>query len=161
MVCLVIRDGPLENLWGAGEVQKKYSPKGKLNDKNSCTPTNPKKYSCHGLKKIHTRNLMTKKIPAAQKFPTPARPHPPITFLMVRPLVFPGHRSFHRTPSDISYNKRIMNSKLFHFSQNNSPYLYFKVTYMQVNSRAGFTLTLASLTKQKLSRTARFLCHVL
>ena len=32
---------------------------------------NPKKYSCHGLKKIHTRNMMTKKIPAAQKFPTP------------------------------------------------------------------------------------------
>ena len=32
-----------------------------------------------GPKKIHTRNLITKKIPAAQKFP------PPITFLMVRP----------------------------------------------------------------------------
>ena len=30
-----IRDGPLENLWGggAGEVQKKYSRKGKLNEK--------------------------------------------------------------------------------------------------------------------------------
>ena len=46
-----LRDGPLENLWGAGEVQKKYSRKGKLNEKNSCTPINPKKYSCHGLKK--------------------------------------------------------------------------------------------------------------
>ena len=32
-------------------------------------------------KKIHTRNLITKKIPAARKFPTPT-----ITFLMVRPL---------------------------------------------------------------------------
>ena len=32
-------------------------------------------------KKIHTRNLITKKIPAARKFPSPA-----ITFLMVRPL---------------------------------------------------------------------------
>ena len=31
-----IRDGPLENLWGAGEVQKKNSRKGKLNEKNSC-----------------------------------------------------------------------------------------------------------------------------
>ena len=29
--------------------------------KNSCTPINPKKYSCWGLKKIHTRNLITKK----------------------------------------------------------------------------------------------------
>ena len=45
--------------------------------KNSCTPINPKKYSCYGLKKIHT------KIPAARKFPFPSRP---ITFLMVRPL---------------------------------------------------------------------------
>ena len=34
---LNVRDGPLENLWGgggAGEVQKKYSRKGKLNEKN-------------------------------------------------------------------------------------------------------------------------------
>ena len=31
---LVLRDGPLENLWGgAGEVQKKNSHKGKLNEK--------------------------------------------------------------------------------------------------------------------------------
>ena len=30
--------------------------------------------------KKNKRNLMTKKVPAAQKFPTP-----PITFLMVRP----------------------------------------------------------------------------
>ena len=29
--------------------------------KNSCTPINPKKYSCYGLKQIHTRNLITKK----------------------------------------------------------------------------------------------------
>ena len=35
-------------------------------------------------KKIHTRNLMTKKkIPAARKFPSP----PPMIFLMVRPLL--------------------------------------------------------------------------
>ena len=27
--------------------------KGKLKGKNSCTPINPKKYSCYGLKKIH------------------------------------------------------------------------------------------------------------
>ena len=43
---------PLENLWGArGKYKKKYSHKGKLNEKNLCTPINPKKYSCYGLKK--------------------------------------------------------------------------------------------------------------
>ena len=45
-------------------------------------PINPKTYSCYGLKKIHTRNLITKKIPAARKFLTS-----PISFLMVRPLL--------------------------------------------------------------------------
>ena len=30
-----------------------------------------KKYSCYRLKKIHTRNFMAKKIPAARKFPSP------------------------------------------------------------------------------------------
>ena len=53
--------------------------------KNSCTPINPKKYSCYSLK----RNLITKKNPAAGKFPSP----PPITFLMVRPFE-------QRTPTD-------------------------------------------------------------
>ena len=43
------RDGPLENLWGggAGEVQKKYSRKGKLNEK-----------------KFHARQLTLKNIHA-------------------------------------------------------------------------------------------------
>ena len=36
-------------------------------------------------KKIHTRNLLRKKIPAARKIPLP-----PITFLMVRPLSLLG-----------------------------------------------------------------------
>ena len=67
---------------GGAEVQEKYSRKGKLNEKNSRTPINPKKYSCYGLKKIHTRNLITKKIPAARKFPSPKK-----NFSMVRPLV--------------------------------------------------------------------------
>ena len=65
---------------GAGEVQKKYSRKGKLNEKNSCTPINPKKYSCNGLNKIHAKNLITKKNSCTSKIPLP-----PITFLMVRP----------------------------------------------------------------------------
>ena len=47
-------------------------------------PINPKKYSCHGLKKIHTMNFITKKNPAAPKFPNAPPPPPPfITFLMV------------------------------------------------------------------------------
>ena len=51
---LNVRDGPLENLWGggAGEVQKKYSRKGKLNEK---------KYSCYGLKKNSYKEFNNKK----------------------------------------------------------------------------------------------------
>ena len=60
--------------------QKKYSRKGKLNEKNSCTPINPKKYSCNGLNKIHAKNLIAKKNSCTSKIPLP-----PITFLMVRP----------------------------------------------------------------------------
>ena len=41
--------------------------------KNSCTPINPKKYSWKGLKKIHTRNLITKKNSCSSKIPLP--PH--------------------------------------------------------------------------------------
>ena len=37
---------------GRAKYKKKYSRKGKLNEKNSCTPINPKKYSCFGLKKF-------------------------------------------------------------------------------------------------------------
>ena len=52
-----------------------------LMKKNSCMPIDPKKYSCYGLKKIHTRNLITKKYSYGSKIPLP-----PLTFLMVRPL---------------------------------------------------------------------------
>ena len=64
---------------GSGEVQKKSSRKGKLNEKNSCTPINPKKYSCFGLKIIRTRNLITRKNSCGSKIPLAH-----ITFLMVR-----------------------------------------------------------------------------
>ena len=48
--------------WG-GEEQKKYSRKGKLNEKkNYARQLILKKYSGYGLKKIHIRNLITKKI---------------------------------------------------------------------------------------------------
>ena len=59
---------------GGGEVQKNIHPR-KLNEKNLCTPIKPKKYSCHGLKKIHTRNLITTKNSCGSKTPHP--PHPP------------------------------------------------------------------------------------
>ena len=59
---------------GAGEVQKKFSRKGKLNEKNSCTQINPKKYSCYGLKKIHTSSLITKKNSCCSKIPLPPPP---------------------------------------------------------------------------------------
>ena len=43
---------------GGGEVQKIYSRKGKLNGKKfHARQLILKKYSCYGLKKIHTRNL--------------------------------------------------------------------------------------------------------
>ena len=65
----------------AGEVQKNYLRKGKLNEKKLCTSIDPKKYSCFGLKEIRTRNLITKKNSCGSKIPLP----PPITYLMVRP----------------------------------------------------------------------------
>ena len=49
-----------------------------------------------GPKKIHTRNVIRKKIPSAQKFPPPPTP---LTFLMVRPLQSP--ESILPTVSDI------------------------------------------------------------
>ena len=59
MLLRELRDRPLQNLCGGGgEVQKKYSRKGKLNEKNSCTPINPKNIhvmvsarQCHDSKK--------------------------------------------------------------------------------------------------------------
>ena len=48
-------------------------------------PINPKKIFILWPKKIHTRNLMTKKNSCGSKIPHPPPP-PPITFLMVRPL---------------------------------------------------------------------------
>ena len=81
---LALRDGPLENLWGGGggEVQKNIRARENLMKKNSCTPINPKPYSCYGLKKIRAKNLITKKNSCGLKIPLPPLP---ITFLMVRP----------------------------------------------------------------------------
>ena len=51
--------------------KKIYSRKAKLNEKNLCTPINPKKYSCYGLKLKFMKEFDKEKISAAQKFPTP------------------------------------------------------------------------------------------
>ena len=72
---ITVRDWPLENLWG-GRANYKKKIRARENliiKKNSCTPINPKKYSCKGLKKIHTRNLITKKNSCGSKIPLP--PH--------------------------------------------------------------------------------------
>ena len=51
---------------GAGEVQKKYSRKGKLNEKNPCTPSNAKKIFMLWPKKNSYKEFNDeKKIPAA------------------------------------------------------------------------------------------------
>ena len=41
--------------------------------KNSCTPINPKKYSCYGWRKIHARNLIAKENSCSSKISLP--PH--------------------------------------------------------------------------------------
>ena len=55
--------------------------------KNCARQLMQKKYSCYGLKKIHARNLIKKKIPAARKFPSlPPPPPPPHNFSNGLPL---------------------------------------------------------------------------
>ena len=60
---------------GGGEVQKNiYSRKGKLNEKNLCTPINPKKYSCYGLKLKFMKEFDNEKNFRGTKIPHPP-PH--------------------------------------------------------------------------------------
>ena len=65
---------------GAGEIQKKEFAQGKIKRKKILARQLTRK-NIHTMAKktIHTRNLITKKIPAARKFPSP---HTPITFLV-------------------------------------------------------------------------------
>ena len=58
-------------------VLKKYSRKGKLNEKKLRTPINPKKYSCYGLKNSY-KEFDNKKNSCGSKIPLS-----PVTFLMV------------------------------------------------------------------------------
>ena len=104
---LTFRDGPLKNLWQGGEgggggqsTKKNIRARENCMKTNSCTPINPKKYSCYGLKNIHTRNLITIKNSCGSKIPL-SPPPPPITFLMVRPLVSAMKLLFLTPTSDI------------------------------------------------------------
>ena len=65
---------------GGGEVQKKYSRKGKLNGKNSCMSINPKKVFMLWPKKNSYKEFDNEKNPSGSKIP-----NSPITFLMVHP----------------------------------------------------------------------------
>ena len=77
---------------GAGEVQKKYSRKGKLNEQNSCTLILPSKIFMLWPKKNSYKEFDNEQNSCRSKIPPP----PPITFLIVRLLskdVFGRHTS--------------------------------------------------------------------
>ena len=60
---------------GTGEVQKKYI-RARENEmkKNSCTPINPKKYSCNGLKKNSYKEFDNEKNSRGSQIPHPPPP---------------------------------------------------------------------------------------
>ena len=96
--------------------------------KNSCTPINPKKYSCYGLKKIHTRNLITKKNSCGSKIPLP-----PITFLMVRPLV--NADQIERRVNDVPNSQAFLCWKLSTSEKDLSFYFFFFLKYVYFKIR--------------------------
>ena len=72
-----IRDGPLENLCG-GRAKYKKNNRARENEMKKIHARQwiLKKYSCYGLGKIHTRNLITKNNSCGSKIPLP----PPLLF---------------------------------------------------------------------------------
>jgi len=56
----------------AGDVKKIHA--GKIERKKSCTARSPEKMFLHAEKNISAREMLTKKIHTARKFPTPT-PH--------------------------------------------------------------------------------------
>ena len=72
---IALRDGPLEILlggeWGRAKYKKIFS-QGKIKwKKNSCTPINPKKYSCYGLKFSYKEFDNEKKFMPLENSPPP------------------------------------------------------------------------------------------
>ena len=66
------KERTIRKLMGGGGGRAKYNKilaQGKIKWKKLCMPINPQKYSCYGLKKIHTRNLITKKNSCGWKIP--------------------------------------------------------------------------------------------
>ena len=56
---------------GGRRTKKKYSRKGKLNGKKSCTPIKPKKYSSYGLKLKFMKEFHKEKNFSGTKIPPP------------------------------------------------------------------------------------------
>ena len=65
----------IRKLMAGGRSTKKYSRKGKLNEKIHARQLTLQKYSCYDLKKNHARKLITKKNSCGSKIP-----HPPHNF---------------------------------------------------------------------------------
>ena len=72
----------IRKLMGGGKGWAKYKKNIRAREnsmkKNHTLQLTPKKYSCYGLKKIHTRKIFL-------RLENPPPPPAPITFLMVRP----------------------------------------------------------------------------
>lgn len=82
-VSVLVRDGPLEKLWKLWRTMKIFA-QGEINEKNSCMPINPKKFSCAFLKKLYKGNVYEKNS-CGWKIPQPPLPPPPpfpMNFLM-------------------------------------------------------------------------------
>ena len=61
----------MEGRVGGGELQKKYSRKGQLNEKKSCTPINPKNIHAMAKKKSYKEFDNEKKLLQLENSPPP------------------------------------------------------------------------------------------
>ena len=118
--------------------------------KNSCTPINPKKYSCNGLKNIHTRNLITKKNSCGSKILPPHNfsDGPSLSlYVLFSQQGSPGELdplSFHKLCVDMHVNKT-------KFERNNS-LEYYHMTFIQWENK---TCKLKKSSDVNINMTAR------